>query len=60
MNPERPEPRRNRIATETSASDGWVARFSRRLPESAEGPEVTEIKPEAPERRVAVAGRESR
>ena len=37
--PERPEPReprRNRIATETSASDGWVARLSSNLPNAGE------------------------
>jgi hypothetical protein len=42
--PERPEPRRNRIATETSASDGWVARLSNQLPNT---PESRETRPEA-------------
>lgn len=32
------EPRRSRVATETSASDGWIARLRERIPPATEKP----------------------
>jgi|GEM_PF-3161330 len=45
MNTTQVEQRRNRVATETSASDGWIARLRERLPptEATPAPRQTNL-----------------